>query len=99
MIEIESIGLLSGVFVFAKRPMGPCIQDLNIKNIALLSKWLYKLLTSDGIRQQILWNKYLGSIPLTQVVRKYEDSHSQSSLMKLKIHFLCFGVFMVRDGS
>jgi hypothetical protein len=24
------------------------IQDLNIKNIALLSKWLFKLLTIDG---------------------------------------------------
>lgn len=43
------------------------IQNLNIKNIALLNKWLYKLLTADGIRQKMLWNKYLGSKPLVQV--------------------------------
>jgi hypothetical protein len=35
------------------------IQDLNLKNIALLNKWLFKLLTSNGLRQQILLNKYL----------------------------------------
>src|SRR6266498_1668085 len=30
------------------------IHDLNVKNIALLSKWLFKLLTSDGKWQQLL---------------------------------------------
>ena len=51
------------------------IQDLNIKNIALLSKWLYKLLSSDGLWQQILRNKYLGSKPLVQAIWKTGDSH------------------------
>ncbi|WVZ98282.1 hypothetical protein U9M48_043744, partial [Paspalum notatum var. saurae] len=36
------------------------ILDLNTKNSVLLSKWLYKLLTSDGMWQQILCNKYIG---------------------------------------
>jgi hypothetical protein len=40
------------------------ILDLDTKNIALLSKWLYKLLTSNGMWQQILGNMYLGSKPL-----------------------------------
>ena len=41
------------------------ILDLNMMNTALLSKWLYKLLTSDGMWQQLLRNKYVGSKPLT----------------------------------
>jgi hypothetical protein len=49
------------------------ILDLNTKNIALLSKWLYKLLTSDGMWQQILQNKYLGSKPLAQIEWKFGD--------------------------
>lgn len=47
------------------------IHDLKIKNIALLSKWLYRLLTKDGIWQQLIKNKYLGSQPLSQVQWKY----------------------------
>jgi hypothetical protein len=43
------------------------IADLNLKNIALLSKWLFKLLTTDGTWQQLLRNKYLGSKPLVQL--------------------------------
>jgi hypothetical protein len=43
------------------------IQDFKLKNIALLSKWLFKLLAFDGLWQQILRNKYLGSKPLSQV--------------------------------
>ena len=43
------------------------IHNLNLKNIALLSKWLYCLLTTDGTWQQILRNKYLGNKPLVQV--------------------------------
>jgi hypothetical protein len=42
------------------------IWDLDIRNTALLSKWLYKLLTMDGIWQQLIRNKYLGSKPLSQ---------------------------------
>ena len=33
----------------SKRPGGLGIQDLEAKNIALLSKWLFKLLTEDGV--------------------------------------------------
>ena len=42
------------------------IHDLNVKNTALLSKWLFKLLTLEGTSQQLLRNKYLGSKPLVQ---------------------------------
>ena len=75
------------------------IHDLNLKNIALLSKWLFKLLTTDGTWQQLLRNKYLASKPLVQVDWKPGDSHFWSSLMKVKQDFLRFGSFIINDGS
>jgi len=58
-----------------KEQGGLGIQNLELKNIALLSKWLYRLLTIDGTWQQILRNKYLGTKPLIQVHWKSGDSH------------------------
>jgi hypothetical protein len=75
------------------------ILDLNTKNTALLSKWLYKLLTSDGMWQQILRNKYVGTKPLAQAQWKIGDSHFLPCLMKVKPDFLHFGTFIVNDGS
>jgi hypothetical protein len=75
------------------------IHNLDIKNTSLLSKWLYKLLTSYGTCQQILCNKYLGSKPLAQVQWKNGDSHFWASLMKVKRDFLRFGSFIIKDGS
>ena len=40
------------------------IHNLELKNIALLSTWLYRLLTTDSTWQQILHNKYLWTKPL-----------------------------------
>ncbi|WVZ91642.1 hypothetical protein U9M48_037786 [Paspalum notatum var. saurae] len=71
------------------------IHELGTKNIALLSKWLYKLLTSEGTWQQLIRNKYLGSTPLSQV----EWRHFWSGLLKAKQDFLRFGSFKVKDGS
>jgi hypothetical protein len=47
-----------------KDQRGLGIYDLHIKNIALLSKWLFKLLATKGTWQQLLRNKYLCSKPL-----------------------------------
>jgi hypothetical protein len=41
------------------------VSNLAVKNIFLLSKWLYKLLNEDGMWQQLLKNKYLGDKSLT----------------------------------
>lgn len=43
------------------------LQFILTKTFALLSKWLCKLLIIEGIWQQLLSNKYLGSKPLIQV--------------------------------
>ena len=58
-----------------KNQGGLGIHNLDIKNIALLSKWLFKLLTTEGTWQQMLRKKYLGSKPLSQVQWKNGDSH------------------------
>lgn len=42
------------------------IHDLEIKNMALISKWLFKLLSTEGVWQQFIRNKYLGDKPLSQ---------------------------------
>ena len=82
-----------------KRPRWTRIQNLELKNIALLSKWLYRLLTTDGTWQQIIRNKYLGTKPLVQVQWKSGDSHFWASLMKVKRDFLRFGNFVIKDRS
>jgi hypothetical protein len=42
------------------------IEVLELKNRYLLSKWLFKLLSEDGMWQQILHNKYLNNKTLSQ---------------------------------
>ncbi|WVZ63267.1 hypothetical protein U9M48_012909 [Paspalum notatum var. saurae] len=75
------------------------ILNLDIKNTALLSKWLYNLLTSDGTWQQMLRNKYLRAKPLSQAQWKNGDSHFWACLMKVKNDFLRFGTFLIKNGS
>ena len=75
------------------------IHNLELKNIALLSKWLYRLLTTEGTWPQIIKNKYLGSKPIVQAQWKSGDSHFWASLMKVKNDFLKFGSFIIKDGS
>ena len=74
------------------------IHDLQVKNSALLGKWLYKLLTSDGDWQTLLKRKYIGTKALSQVVWKPRDSHFWAGLMATKKDFYRFGVFKIKDG-
>jgi hypothetical protein len=75
------------------------IRNLDIQNTALLSKWLYKLLTTDGTWQELIRNKYLGSKPLSQAIWKPGDSHFWSGLMKVKSDFLRCGSFSIKNGT
>ena len=63
-----------GLLCQPKDQGGIGIANLAIKNRCLLSKWLFKLLNKDGIWQQLLRNKYLGSKSFTQVQYKPGDS-------------------------
>jgi hypothetical protein len=61
------------------------IELLEFKNKCLLSKWLFKLLTEEGVWQQLLRNKYLINKTLSQVEAKPTDSHFLKSLMRVKM--------------
>jgi hypothetical protein len=82
-----------------KDQRGIGIRDLDIQNKALLSKWLYRLLTTDGTWQQLIHNKYLNAKVLSQAFWKSGDSHFWAGLMKVKHDFLRFGTFTIRNGS
>jgi hypothetical protein len=75
------------------------VHDLEVKNSALLGKWLFKLLTEDGTWQTILRRKYIGSKTLSQVVWKPGDSHFWAGLMATKNVFFRHGTFSIRNGA
>jgi len=75
------------------------IQNLDIQNKCLLSKWLFKLLNEDGMWQELLRNKYIKDKTLGSCVKKPTDSHFWKSLMNVKDVFMDFGSFKVLDGS
>jgi hypothetical protein len=61
--------------LLAKRSGGLGVHDLEVKNLALLGKWLFKLLTEDGVWQTLFKRKYVGTKALSQVLWKPRDSH------------------------
>ena len=75
------------------------IQNLDIQNKCLLSKWLFKLLNEDGMWQELLRNKYIKDKTLGSCVKKPTNSHFWKSLMNVKDVFMDFGSFKVLDGS
>ena len=75
------------------------IHDPQGKNEALLSKWLFKLLTEDGVWQTMLRNKYLGQKAVSQAYWKPSDSHFWAGLMAAKKQLFRFGSFVIQDGS
>jgi hypothetical protein len=64
-----------GILCQPKDHGGLGIANLNLKNIALLSKWFSMLLMTYDTWRQLLRIKYLGSKPLVQVEQKQADSH------------------------
>jgi hypothetical protein len=75
------------------------ILNLEIQNICLLSKWIFKLLNEEGAWQDMLRNKYLKTKSLAQVTRKPGDSHFWAGLMDIKDKVLSLGRFAVHDGE
>jgi hypothetical protein len=78
---------------------GMGITHLETQNICLLSKWLFKLMNEDRLRQDILRKKYLNNKRLAQVEKKPGDSQFWSGLMGVKIDFQARGRFLVQDGN
>jgi hypothetical protein len=73
------------------------LQDLEIKNGALLVKWLFKLLTEKRIWQTLLRRKYIGSNVLSKVNWKLRDSHFWVGLAKK--FFFPYCSFSIKDES
>jgi hypothetical protein len=99
-IGLRSIGLAKWSILHKPRSVGGLvIIDLDIQNKCLLSKWIFKLLSEDGVWQQMLKKKYLKGKTLSEVERKKGDSHFWSRLMEVKKLVLERGRFQVQDGS
>jgi hypothetical protein len=76
------------------------VHDPEVKNKALLGKWLARLLTEEGRWQQLLRRKYVGSSKaISQVYWKPGDSHFWAGIMATKKYFFPFGSFSIRNGS
>jgi hypothetical protein len=82
-----------------KDQSGLGFHDLEVINSALLGKWLFKLLTRNGVWQTLLKRKYIGSKALSQVHWKHGDSHFWAGLMASKKYFFPHGTFSINDGS
>jgi hypothetical protein len=77
---------------------GLSIEVLAIKNKCLLSNWLFKLLSEEGVWQELLSNKYLHGKMLSQVQAKPNDSPFWKGLTGIKNDFFNRGSFCVGDG-
>ena len=75
------------------------IEVLELKNNCLLSKWLFKLLNEDGVWQELLRNKYLGTKTLAQVEASPTDSPFWKGLMRVKEGFFDRGTFKIGNGQ
>jgi hypothetical protein len=75
------------------------IEVLEIKNKCLLCKWLFKLLSEDGVWHELINNKYLHSKSLSQVMVRPSDSPFWKGLMKLKDDFFERGSFIIGNGQ
>jgi hypothetical protein len=75
------------------------IQNLNIQNKCLLSKWLFKLLNEDGMWQELLRNKYIKEKTMGSYVKKPTDSHFWKSLLNIRDSFLELSHFKINNGK
>jgi hypothetical protein len=74
------------------------IEVLDLKNKCLLRKWLFKLLTEEGMWQELLHNKYLKNKTLAHGDAKPTDSPFWICLMRVKENFFKRGSFKVGNG-
>jgi hypothetical protein len=75
------------------------VEVLELKNKCLLSKWLFKLLTEEGMWQELLHNKYIKDKTLSQVQEKPTDSPFWKGLIRVKNDFFSRGSFKVENGT
>ena len=66
------------------------VLDLNIMNICLLCKWIWKIENEEGLWQQLIRSKYLHTYSLAHVKLKLSHSHFWSGLLKVRDLFSAF---------
>ena len=89
-----------GYHLSTKGPGGLGIENLEVKNICLLSKWLYKLsVETEATWAQILRSKYLQSKTLSQATVRPTDSPFWKGLMRVKAVFFNRTKFIVGNGN
>jgi hypothetical protein len=74
------------------------VQDIEVQNKCLLSKWIFKLMNEDRLWQQIIRKKYLTNQTLGQVQKRPDDSQFWTGLMNAKPDFLQYGSFQIKNG-
>jgi hypothetical protein len=74
------------------------IEVLDLKHKCLLSKWLFKLSTKEGMWQEILENKYLKNKKLSQVEAKPIDLPFWKGHMRVKKYLFARAGFNVGVG-
>jgi len=82
-----------------KQQGGLGVQNLDIQNKCLMSKWLFKLCNEDGLWHQLLRNKYIRDKTLGNCSKKPTDSHFWKGLMNVKTEFMRYGRFNLMDGT
>ena len=75
------------------------VEVLSIKNKCLLSKWLFKILSEEGVWQELIQNKYLRDKTLAQVSAKPTDSPFWKGIMSVKNEFFSLGSFHIGNGQ
>jgi hypothetical protein len=73
------------------------VHDLEGQNLALLGKWLYKVLIEYGVWQTIVKRKYIGEKALSQICWKSGNAHFWAGLMAIKKFFFRYGTFNIKD--
>jgi hypothetical protein len=74
------------------------IQNIEIWNKYLLSKWQFKLINEDSLWQKIIRKKYLAVQTIGKVQKKPGDSQFRARLMNAKSDFLRYRSFQIQNG-
>jgi hypothetical protein len=79
---------------------GLSILNLEVQNLCLLAKWLFKLLNEEGLWQDaFLRRKYMRNKNLSQTVKNASNSYFWMGLLEVKDLFLEKEIFKVNNGN
>jgi hypothetical protein len=75
------------------------IQNIEIQNQCLLSKWMFKLINEDWLWQTVLRKRYLSNKTIGQAQKKPGVSQFWAGLMNAKPNFLRYDSFHLNNGK